>query len=69
MVWESWNGEQSNSGKLKQMFKIAEQMEKERKEVTGAKYVKDERGSIKTAEKDILEKWRSYFETLLNEEN
>ena len=38
---------------LKQMFKFVEQMGKERKEVPGAKYVKDER--------------QHNFETLLNE--
>ena len=44
-------------------------MGKERREVTGAEYVKGERGNIQTAKEDILERWRSYFETLLDEKN
>ena len=69
MALESWNLEQTSSGKLKQMVKITKQIGKERKEATGSTYAKDERGSIQTVEEDILERWRSYFETLLNEEN
>jgi hypothetical protein len=51
------------------MFKIAKQMKKERKDVIGAKYVKDEQGVIKVQERDIMERWGRYFDQLLNEEN
>ena len=54
MALESWNEEQTNSGKLKQMFKIAEQMVKERKEVTVAKYIKDERKVLEQQRKRFL---------------
>ena len=51
------------------MFKITKQIKKEKKDVTGAKYKKDERGVIKITEEDIIERWKCYFEDLLNEEN
>ncbi len=51
------------------MFKIAKQMKEERKDVIGARYVKDEHGNIKVEEADIMERWKRYFCELLNEEN
>ena len=54
MALESWNEEQASSGKLKQMFKIAEQMVKERKEGTGAKYMKDKRTVLEHQMKRFL---------------
>ena len=50
------------------MFKIAMQMRKERKDIVGAKYVRDESGILKVKEK-VMERWRSYFSFLLNETN
>ena len=43
--------------------------EKEKKDVTGAKYIKDERGVIKIKEEEILVRWKLYFEDLSNKEN
>ncbi len=51
------------------MFKMAKQMRKERKDVIGARYVKDEHGNIKVEEADIMQRWKRYFSELLNEEN
>ena len=51
------------------MFKIAKQMSKERKDVVGSKCVRDENGTLKVKEEEIMERWRSYFSSLLNETN
>ena len=40
------------------MFKVAKQIRKERKDVSGAKYVKDEIVVIKIKEKEILGRWK-----------
>jgi hypothetical protein len=69
MAWERWSSDLSNREQQNEMFKIAKQMKKERKDVLGAKYVKDDRGEIKVQEKEILERWATYFGELLNEEN
>ena len=47
------------------MFKITKQMKKEKKDITGAKYIKDERGVIKIKEEKIVGRWKYYFEDLL----
>ena len=52
-----------------QMFKIAQQMESERTDIRGAKYIKDETGAIQVEGEEVSERWRSYFEKLLNEKN
>ena len=51
------------------MFKIAMQMRKERKDIVGSKYVRDESGILKLKEEKVMERWRSYFSFLLNETN
>jgi len=51
------------------MFKIAKQIRKERKNVTGGIYIKDKNGNTSVEGQDIKERWRNYFEELLNEEN
>ncbi len=55
-------------GKQK-MFKMAKWSKEERKDVIGARYVKDEHGNIKVEEADIMQRWKRYFSELLNEEN
>ena len=51
------------------MFKIAKQMRKERKDIVGEIYIKDKNGNTLVEGQDIKERWRKYFEELLNEEN
>ena len=49
------------------MFKIAKQMRKERKDIVESKLVRDENGTLKVKEEKVMERWRSYFSSLLNE--
>ena len=44
-------------------------MRKERKDVVGGIYIKDKDGNILVEGQGIKERWRKYFEELLNEEN
>ena len=53
----------------KSFFKIAKQMVKERRDVTGASCMKDEDGNIVTDSRGVKEVWRTYMERLLNVEN
>ena len=48
------------------MFKTVKQMRKERN-IAASKYLGDENGTLK--EQKIMERWRSYFSSLLNETN
>ena len=68
-AWEEWSvGLNSNSGRLK-MFKIAKQMRNDRQDICGTNFIKDEEGDILTASGDVADRWKRYFEGLLNSEN
>ncbi len=54
LAWKNWNEETSRSEKQKEMFRIAKQMKKDRRDITGAKFIKDKRGDIKVQEGEIL---------------
>ena len=51
------------------MFKIAKEMRKERKDIVGSKYVRDENGTLKVKKEKVTERWRSYYFSLLNKTN
>ena len=51
------------------MFRIAKQMRKDRKDVVGEKYVKEEGGNILVEQQSITGRCRRPFEGLLNEDN
>ena len=40
-----------------------------KKDIVGSKYVMDENGTLKVKEKEVMERWRNYFFSLLNETN
>ena len=44
-------------------------MRKERNDIVGSKYVRDENGTLKVKEEEVMERWRSYVSSLLNETN
>ena len=49
-TWKNWSESlQSKEGRAK-IFKIAKQMKKERKDVVGLKFVRDENGTLKVKE-------------------
>ena len=65
---EAWQNLSTPEGQNK-MFLVSAQMRKDRKDVHGTKYIKDENGDIVVKEKEVRDRWRRYFSTLLNEEN
>ncbi len=68
-AWTEWSQNINIAEGKQKMFKIAKQMKEERKDVIGARYVKDEHGNIKVEEADIMQRWKRHFSELLNEEN
>ena len=69
IVLEEWSQNLNTAEGKNRMFKIAQSMRKDRKDVKGAKYIKDENGEIKIKEEEIMSRWKQYFEKLLNECN
>ena len=56
MAWKYWSESlQSNKGKAK-MFKMAKQMRNERKDIIEMKYVRDENGTVKMKEEEVMER-------------
>ena len=53
----------------KDVYKLAKQKDKESKDVQQVRNIKDEDGRVLTSEEEILDRWKGYFEKLLNEEN
>ena len=54
------------------IFRIAKQKKKERKDITditGTKCLKGDNGELLVSEEQVSGRWREYFEKLLNEEN
>ena len=51
------------------MFAMAKQLQKDKKDIVGGYFVKNNAGEIVTEESGIQEVWREYFCALLNEEN
>ena len=68
-AWKYWSESlQSNEGRAK-MFKIAKQMRKERKDIIGSKYVRNENGTLKVKEEESYGKVERLFSSLLNKTN
>ena len=51
------------------IFRIAKQKKKERKDITGTNCLKGDNGELLVSEEQVSDRWRKYFEKLLNEEN
>ena len=66
---DAWCEDLNSAEGKRKMFAMAKQMKKNKKDIIGGYYVKGENGEIATTEEGICERWRSYFNDLLNEEN
>ena len=51
------------------IFRIAKQKKKERKDITGTNCLKKDNGELLVSEEQVSDRWREHFEKLLNEEN
>ena len=67
-AWENIYSEIETPGGEKTIFRIAKARDKEKKDFTQIKQMKSQDGDVLSDEKEIKERWRSYFEKLLNEE-
>ena len=53
----------------RKVFGIARQRDRATKDLVHIRQIKDEQGRILCNEQDVKQRWKSYFETLLNVEN
>ena len=68
-AWQDWSQKLSATEGQNKMFRVAAQMRKDGRDIHGTKYIKEENGNIDVKEKEVRDRWRKYFSTLLNEEN
>ena len=62
-------GELETRNGQKKIYRLAKRRNKATKDFTQIKQIKDGDGCVLSDEKEIKERWKAYFEKLLNEEN
>ena len=60
----NWNENLKSKNGRKEMFKIAKNMKSDNKDLRESKYIKNANGELIV--KEMLDRWRNYFEKLLN---
>ena len=68
-AWNELFGEMETPEGEKKLFKLAKKRDKASKDLTQIKQMKDDQGVVLTEKDHIVERWKTYFEKLLNEEN
>lgn len=68
-AWENFGRDLTTERGRHKMFKLAKQMKKDKKDIQGTNFIKDDDGVIKIEEDEVAERWRTYFHQLLNDEN
>lgn len=68
-AWRAWSEDLYTAVGQNKMFKMAKQMRKDRKDVLGTNFIRGANGNVATDPADVQDRWRGYFEDLLNVEN
>ena len=67
-AWRQWSEDLNTREGRNKIFRVAAQMRKDKKDIQGANFIKDEDGSILVEQTAVAERWRKYFQELLNGE-
>ena len=59
----------NTKGGEKELFRIAKQRDKSAKDIQHVRVIKDEQGRLITDEEEVVQRWKGYFENLMNTEN
>ena len=66
-AFNKWNEKSKSKNGRNEMFKIAKNMKSDNKGLRGSKYIKNANGELIVNDNEVLNRWRNYFEKLLNE--
>ena len=67
-AWRRWSEDLNTREGRNKLFRVASQMRKDKKDIQGANFIKDEDGSILVEQTAVADRWGKYFEQLLNDE-
>ena len=68
LAWQEWSDDLHTTEGQQKMYRLAKQMRRDRKDVLGSNFIKDENGAIKIDSAEAVDRWKRYFHQLLNEE-
>ena len=68
-AWREWCEDLNTREGQNKLFRVAAQMKKDRTDVPGSRFVKDENGHLLVEPSSVAERWKQYFSRLLNEES
>ena len=66
-AFNKWNENIKSKNGRNEMFKIAKNMKRDNKDLRGSKYIKNANGELIVKDNEVLDRWRNFFEKLLNE--
>ena len=67
-AWRQWSENLNTREGRNKLFRVASQMRKDKKDVQGTSFIKDEDDNILVEQVAVADRWKRYFEQLLNEE-
>ena len=68
-AWTEWSQNLRTVEGRNKMFRVASQMKKDKTDILGTNFIKNEDGAIEVEGEKVRKVWKAYFENLLNEEN
>ena len=68
-AWRQWCEDVNTREGQNKLFRVAAQMKKDKTDIHGSRFVKDENGNLLVEPSSVAERWKQYFDRLLNEEN
>ena len=67
-AWVQWSVDLNTVEGKRKMFKMAKQIRNKQVDIVGTNYIRGEDGNLKICEREVSERWRGYFNELLNQE-
>ena len=67
-AWREWSEDLNTAEGRNKLFRVASQMRKDKKDIQGTCFIKDENNNIVVEQNAVADRWRRYFHALLNEE-
>ena len=68
-AWKTWSEDLNRAAGQQKMYKMAKQMRMDKKDILGSNFIRDPDGTIQVEPTAVQNRWRGYFDNLLNSEN